>query len=328
MKKPRIFYHCYDTNVRSGGQKHTYQHVDVLNAHGFDAYALHTDCAKRLTWFRNDTRVIAQAEFERICDPATDYLVLPEGLGSQILDYPCRKVIFNKNAFYGFTAFWGNLTPADPYLHADVVAAFAVSDHNAQHLRFAYPKLNVFRVFSGIDPARFAYRPIECKTRQIALIGKAPKQIATLFHMLRARKAIGANTLDDFKWVLMADLDEEGVARVLQDSLIFVFLNIEEGMPRTLLEALACGCVPVTYAQGPLAECLPPGCGVPYGDVVAAASMLEEIAAAFPHDLAKWRAITEAGRAIAERYSLERQAASVVEAWQQILTNDSLRLTA
>ena len=325
MPQSKIFYHCYDSNVRSGGQKHTYQHVDLLNAHGFDAYALHIDHSSRLTWFRNDTRVISTEEFERICDPARDFVVLPEGLGgSNILAYPCRKVIFNKNAFYGFTSFWDDRAPIDPYLHADVVAAFAVSEHNALHLRYAYPRLHVFRVYSGIDAARFSYRPLERKTRQIASIGKAPKQLATLFHMLRARTAIGVNQLADFSWVLLAELDEEAVAQVLQDSLMFVFLSIEEGLPRVLLEALACGCLPVAYADGPVAECLPAGCGVAYGDVVGAASVVEEIAATWPHDLTKWRPISESAREIAERYSLERQAASVVDAWRHILVNEGL----
>ena len=36
-------------------------------------------------------------------------------------------------------------------------------------------------------------------------------------------------------------------------------------------------------------------------------------------DLARWRDVAMAGRAVAERYSLERQARSVVDAWREIL---------
>ena len=63
MRHRRVFYHCYDDPKPTGGQKHTYQHVDVLNRCGFDAYIVHHTPGFRLTWFDNDTRVIDYAQF-------------------------------------------------------------------------------------------------------------------------------------------------------------------------------------------------------------------------------------------------------------------------
>jgi hypothetical protein len=49
---------------------------------------------------------------------------------------------------------------------------------------------------------------------------------------------------------------------------------------------------------------------------------MEAIAASWPHDLDRWRDVTTAGRDVAQRYSLERQARSVVDAWREILAMD------
>ncbi len=104
-KNPTIYYYCYDHNLPSGGQKHTYRHVDILNKNGFDAKVLHTAKNFRLTWFDNTTPVVSYQECVAKMNERRDFLVLPEDLGPRILDFPGRKVIFNKNIFHGFSAF-------------------------------------------------------------------------------------------------------------------------------------------------------------------------------------------------------------------------------
>jgi glycosyltransferase involved in cell wall biosynthesis len=326
MRPRRIFYYCFDTDARGGGQKHTYQHVDILCAHGFDAYIVHEAPGYRLDWFRNDTRVISRQECEALVDPTRDFIVLAETVGSEMIAYPGRKIIFNKNLYYGFAALADAPETVDPYVHPEVVAAFAVSEHNAAHLRFAYPGLKVCHVIPGIDLDRFTFRPIEQKRPQIAVIGKAVTQLSVLFHMLRARMESGANQLGGFSHVVLGNLHEDEVVRVLQESLMLVFLNVQEGLGRLVVEAQACGCLPIAYRAGPLLETLPAGWGLEYGDHIAAVRQIEAIAASWPHDLDRWREVTTAGRDMAQRYSLERQARSVVDAWREILAmNDAAR---
>jgi hypothetical protein len=203
-----------------------------------------------------------------------------------------------------------------------VVAVFAVSQHNAAHLRFAYPGLKVCHVIPGIDLDRFTFRQIAQKQPQIAVIGKALTQQSVLFHMLRARMESGANQLGGFSHVVLGNMHEDEVVSVLQESLMLVFLNVQEGLGRLVVEAQACGCLPIAYRSGPLLETLPAGWGVEYGDHIAAARQIEAIAASWPHDLDRWRDATTAGRDVAQRYSLKRQARSVVDAWREILAMD------
>lgn len=322
MRRPRIFYHCFDSQGRSGGQKHVYQHVDILNMHGFEAYVLHQTKNFRLGWFDNQTHIITPDQFETLFDPGRDFLVLPETFGSRVLTFPGRKVIFNKNAYHGFAAFGHQRAPADPYADRGVEAAFAVSEHNAAWLRFAYPDLRVFQLRSGIESSRFAYRPIEKKKRQIAFIDKGVSQLAPLFHMLRARAASGHNTLAGCPWIMLCEMSEAEVSAVLQDSLVFVFLSVEEGLPRMVLEAQACGCLVVGFGQGPVPECLPEHMAFAYSDLVGMAQRIEAIMAAGADAASPWRAQAEAGRALAESYSPRRQAQTVVEAWTTLLESE------
>ncbi|MDZ7262908.1 MAG: glycosyltransferase family 1 protein, partial [candidate division KSB1 bacterium] len=77
-----------------------YKHVDILNKHGYPAFALHRQKGFRLIWFDNETNVIYFDEFKRLYHPDRDFLVLPEDLGSKILSFPGQKVIFNQNCYY------------------------------------------------------------------------------------------------------------------------------------------------------------------------------------------------------------------------------------
>ncbi len=316
---PRVFFNCSATDERLGGPKHTYRHVDVLNAGGFEAYALHELEGQRLRWFENDTQVIARNRFDSIFDPSRDYLVLEESLGSHIPRFAGRKVIFNKSIYIGFRSIGTRFCTRDPYVDTGVVAVVAVSEHNADHLRFAYPRLPVFPVLSSIDPNRFAYRPLREKKRQIVCISKAPFQLATLYQMLRARTHAGLNLLGEFSWVVPSTLCEDEMALLLQDSLIFVFLAVEEGLGFAVLEAMACGCLVMAYGHGPLADYLPSNSRFAYSDLLGIARRIEQIAEAFPDGIDQWQPLSEAGRAVALRYSRDREVRSVIDAWNQIV---------
>src|SRR5262245_58766695 len=101
---PRIFYWMNNSNAPAGGEKHSYEHVDILNAAGFEAYGVHMT-PHRHAWFDNDTRIVHGRAFWEIYDACADYLVLPESLGPIISVLPGKKVIFNKNFYYGLRSF-------------------------------------------------------------------------------------------------------------------------------------------------------------------------------------------------------------------------------
>lgn len=319
MSKPKIFYHCYDHQHPTGGQKDTYQHVDVLTANGYDAYVVHTSPGVRLSWFGNDTRIISHEVFKTIHNPDCDFVVLPEDMGPSVAAYPGRKVIFNKNIYSGFRIQACKTVP-DVNLLPSVVAIFTVSEHNQRQLRFAYPDKDIMLVHYNIRADRFEYRPLEKKKPIIACLPKEPKQIAALKQMLQARSESGRSSSGSFRWVFIRDLSELQVSSVLADSLLFVFLSTTEGLPRMPLEAMASGCLVIAYGYAPLTEYLPREYGFVQGELAEMGQFVETITDRYPYNLDQFAPLTESARRIAEQYSGERQERSVLACWERILS--------
>lgn len=321
MNDTTIFYYCYSHERPTGGQKHTYQHVDILNRHGYKAFAFHTKKDFRLNWFENETKVIDFEGLKKIYDPARDYLVLPEDLGTKLLEFPGRKVVFNKNLYNGFQVFGWEMPPAYPYQDPTVVCAFAVSEHNREYLQFAYPHLKVLRVDPGVDGGVFAHTPLREKRRIISCVQKAPGLLLTLYHALQSRAAAGLNNLKEFEWVFLDGRTEQEVAAVLRDSLLFVFTSIEEGLGRMPVEAMSSGCLVAGFASGPMKEYLPAEFMFEVGDMTGMARFVESVAASFPGSVERWQSVSEEGSKKALAYSLERQERSVIDAWELVLSD-------
>lgn len=321
MGGPRIFYFCYDHDRATGGQKHTYQHVDILNRNGYEAFIFHRKEDFRLTWFENQTKVIDVEQVKAIYDADRDYIVLPEDLGTRILNYPGRKVVFNKNLYCGFQVFGEERPTCDPYQDENVVAALTVSEHNTNHLKFAYPHLQVIRVYAGIDQQIFRYNRHADKDRQIACISKSASRgmLLTLYHTLQSRADAGLNRLKEYDWVFIEGQSEQEVAAVLFKSLIFIFTSAEEGLGRMPLEAMLSGCLVAGLESGPLKEYLLPRYRFEVGNVIDMARYIEEITQSFPENNAEWQRLSIDGRESALAYSLQHQEQSVIAAWEQIL---------
>jgi glycosyltransferase involved in cell wall biosynthesis len=315
---PRIFYYCYRHNRPTGGQKHTYRHVDVLNKNGFEAYAFHPGDSFRLDWFANRTEVITGDEYNRILDPLRDYTVLPEDLGMQIRDFRGRKVIFNKNIFTGFQSLGRQLRRDYPYLDPNIVGAFCVSEHNRQILQFAFPSLRVRTVRIEVNPAIFYPVDLRFKKPQIACIDKNEPDLLSVMHVLHARSVVKLNS-NNFAWRFLVNESEQETAQILRDSLILVFLSTAEGMGRLPLEAMASGCILAAYDSGPLSTVAPSYSGFRCGDIKGIAAFLESIIAAYPGGVSQWEPQIREGLAVAATFSPEAQEVSILESWTEFL---------
>jgi glycosyltransferase involved in cell wall biosynthesis len=315
---PKIFYFCYSHSHPNGGQKETYQHVDILNSSGFDAYAFHMQKGFRLEWFKNDTRTIDNEEFQKIYEISRDFIVLPEDLGVRILKFPGRKVIFNKNVFYGFASLGWTRPEQSPYEDPNIVSALTVSAHNQRYLQFAYPALKVHRVYGAIDQGIFAFKALAEKKLAVVSVPKMQNALRTLYHLLDSRAAKGLNKLQNLTWSVLRDRSEVEVATTLQNSLLFVFLSVEEGLPLSPLEAMSCGCLVVGYGAGPTEEYFPFHWPFAYGDILGVAQLIERICDVYPSGIDAFQSIADAGRQRAALYSRERQRNSIVTAWEDI----------
>ncbi len=318
MADRTVFCFCYDHNRATGGQKDTYKHVDALNGLGVNAVVFHRESGFRLTWFENTTPVIHSDEFMQSYRPFYDILVLPEDLGDKIASFSGHKVIFDKNIYYGFGAL-GSVTRASyPALDPNVKAILTVSEHNREHLCFAYPSVPIFRITPGIDVSRFCHVPLSEKKLQLIFPRKCQHQIATLMHILNARSRVGINRIPSSAWVPADGMTEGEMAQLLGESLVLLFLSTEEGLGLLPLEAVAAGCLVVSYGSGPLRETMPLPYQFEYGNLVAVASFIESVAALFPDRLDHLQFVADKAREAITLFSSSQHLHSVKTAWEQI----------
>jgi hypothetical protein len=250
---------------------------------------------------------------------ADDFLVLPEIYGKLLMPsaFGAKVVIFNQNAHYTFNGV-GYADELDGFLHrGGAVAALAVSSHNADYLRFAFPNLNVLLTPNGVDVKTF-YDCID-KKRQIAFMPrKLPRDLVQVIQILRGRGALRG-------WELcpIDRVPEPEVARLLRESAFFLSSCEAEGFGLPPLEAAACGCIVVGYhGQAAREFMLPEYCfPVDQGDVLGFARTTERLLKEYEQDPS---ALARRSNAYAEfvkkKYSRETEAKGVVEAWQKIFT--------
>jgi len=216
-----------------------YRHVDVLRAHGFDAFISHHVEGFRCSWFENTTPILYPPQ----CYPRVfDILVAPEiyswDLSRQTPGVP--KVVFKQNAYQTFD--WVTPETKDdpaPYTRVDVVASIVVSEDNRQYLQYAFTNHRVMRIRYSVDGNVFRYE--SRKRLQIAYMPrKLPYDATQVLEILEARGALaGVNV------VKIEDMTEAQTAAVLRESLIFLSFAVEEGWSLPPMEAMASGCAVV-----------------------------------------------------------------------------------
>jgi hypothetical protein len=259
------------------------------------------------------------SQFLSIVDPFRDFIVLPEDLGQHILEFPGRKVIFNKNLYHGFTCYSDQSVTLYPYHSPEVVAVFTVSRHNEDVLRYTYPKLLVKRMYAEIDPAIFRFCPLVDKQPQIVYVHKARESTLAIRHIIESRAQGGLSNGRRFRWYPLEGLSQREVSDLLFNSLLLIFPSVYEGLPRMVLEAMASGCLVAAYGNGPLAEILPTRYSFQHSDLLGITTFIEEVMSSYPNNLDKWSTAVKEGRQTAESFSFERQTTHLVGAWNEIL---------
>jgi glycosyltransferase involved in cell wall biosynthesis len=274
-----------------------------------------------LTWFENNTRVLDLPALRSLYRRG-DIFVLSEDVGQSIQKVPTPKVIFNQNLYHGFTSLGEAPLEQYPYHDAGLLGVMAVSAHNIDSLTYAFPDTRILRVVYGIDLDRYRPVPLAEKSPVIATImkGGSTPELLALFHMLNARAQQDGNPLKEFEWVFIKNNTEAEVAGLLQRAVLFIFLSGIEGSPLLPLEAMAAGCLVVTYDMGPLREFVPSDCRFPPGDLVSIARYIELVAASRSSGHSRFEELVSRSQAIASGYTLERERDSVLSVWRLLLS--------
>ena len=312
---PTLYFICPELSTPVGGVHMIYRHVDLLNEAGFDAFVLHATPGFRVRWFPNETRVAyVPQQFSE-----NDIVVFPEVEGPFMAHTAvgCRKVIFNQNAYFTFRRFGGGeIAPAPPYVHPDVIATITVSDDSRAYLEHAFPGLRVHRVRYCVDPDLYHARA--SKRRQIAFMPRKHAYDAEqVVNILRSPDA-----LRGFASVAIEGVSQDEAARVMRESMVFLSFGHPEGFGLPAAEAMACGCITIGYHGNGGREFFTPDHGFPInvGDIIGYAKTVEQVLRTLDGDPRAFDAMTHrAAKFIRDTYSPEHEKADVLACWREIL---------
>jgi glycosyltransferase involved in cell wall biosynthesis len=312
-----IYFYCYDINIPRGGIKVLYQHVDILNKHGFDAFILHETPGFRCVWFENKTPVVSMNEL-KLC--SNDYLVIPEDVFSELNEKirDVKKVVFNQGCYNTFLDGY-SLKKKDiftPYNDKELIAVLVVSEDSEQYLNYVFPSLKVVRVHNAINPEIFSYR--ERKRHLISfMVSKNEEDILQVINILKFR-----NILGDFEIFPIHNQTEKKVAQILKESLIFLSFGYSEGFSLPPAEAMACGCIVVGYHGMGGQEFFKSEFSYPIsnGDIITFAKTVEQVMELYKHNE---NILKEKGKLASEyifkSYSIKQQEIDVVQFWGSII---------
>lgn len=304
----RILYLCPDLPHPSGGVAAVYDHVRILDRHGFPAFVLHFEAGHAHPFAGPPPPLLhlgAGAGIGR-----QDVLVIPEGcLFDELRSLAgIRKFAFVQSCLYAFDG------PGDPGLWRDLglAGALCCSELTAVFAREVLGLAEVRIVPNAVDPALFA--PGD-KTLSIAFMPrKQPAEIRFLRRAFTLRNPRWA----DIPWIPIDGLDRAGVARAMGSSAVFLSTCLYEGFGLPALEAMACGCLVAGFHGYGGLEYVSDANGLwcAQGDLLACLAALERAVALHLEDGPQAAGLRREARATAARYSPQGQETALLAMWQ------------
>lgn len=313
--EPTVYFLAPDYNLPSGGTKTIYRHVDILNASGLRACALHERAGFRYTWFENATRV-GHLGSTRL--NINDLLVVCEHDVELLWRRPpgVRHVIFNQS---GHMTWERGREQVNRHYRADpsLCAVIVVSAHSLDLLRYAFPDTPIRRVHLGLDSTLF-YPPEGPRPARITYMPRRGKADADLVLALMSNRGV----FKGWDIVKLHGLPHAEVARQLRASAIFLAFPYQEGFGLPAAEAMACGNYVIGYHGYGGREFLDPAFSTPIepGDVLGFARALERVIASETREPG-WCAAhgRQASQYVLKAFSLEREAQEVAALYRELL---------
>lgn len=318
---PTVLMLTPDFRHPSAGVRTQYRHVDILRSAGVPAEVLHHRPGFRASWFDNDTpisnltvRDIGPEDLLVVAELDLDLVVHNVERGQ-----PTRHAVLDQSGYLA----WRNAPEevARHYLseHAPL-AILATSVHVSEIAAFAHPGLDVRHVRLGIDVDRF--RPAECPTsrppRRITYMPRrGSEDVDIALHLLAER-----GSLEGWELCTLDAVPADEVARMFQQTQVFLSVSHREGFGMPPLEAMACGAYVVGYDALGGREFLRPEVSSPVetGNVLALA---RELAAVLEAEEAHPGWLRQRGLAasafVRSEYSPERERESVLAGYAGLL---------
>ncbi|RZL30919.1 MAG: glycosyltransferase, partial [Pedobacter sp.] len=206
---------------------------------------------------------------------------------------------------------------SSPYENPNTLGCIVVSEDSFNYLKFAYSKLNLFRIRLGIGN-QFVFS--ETKKKQIAFMPrKLPEDINQIFQLISKRPA-----LNEWSFVAIDDMAEAEVAKILKESALFLSFNDKEGFGLPPVEAMACGCYVIGYTGEGGKEYFNTEYSsiIEHGNILAYVKEIERIVEEYNVDSAKiLQKGLQASIRVKNNYNMDNERLDILKAWATLKWN-------
>lgn len=264
---------CFQRHRRlpCGGVKVIYQHCDLLNQNGFEAYPVHLGNFTVDDWLEHTSKPLADHEARRLATP-DDILVVPDRLPLAVESFPCRR----KFAFVQNGGLVDKATAGKRYEDFGFSGILCCGNFVSEFMA-AHSNLPRHVVTNGIRLDLFRPAPEKRKKNTLLYLRRKPSW------------PMGAQAVALLPRELQQELHiinlpnthhEKEMAGFYQQADIFMALGFPEGFALPPLEAMACGCAVIGFTGGGGAEHMRDGetaLVAPDGDVPVLSRTLRRI---------------------------------------------------
>jgi len=278
-----------------GGVQVIYQHCDMLNRNGYEAYPVHIG-EFDIDWYPHETPSISVAAALKLMRES-DILIVPEKMPEAAAPFPCKiRIAFVQNQGIVEKACNGRR-----YEDFGYTSLLACGEYVMRAMK-QYSALPCSVVVNGIDLERFKPAPekrianrvlylrrkASWKTPRLA-VAKLPPEIAGKLQLVEVPN----------------NQNQDQMAAHYQQADIFIHLGYPTGFALPALEAMACGCAVIGFAGGGGLEHMAherTALIAPDGDVIALSQALSRVLT----DLTLKEKIRAGGMAKAQEFTLAR----------------------
>ena len=256
--------------VPSGGVKIIYQHCDLLNKNGYQAYPVHLGDFV-VDWFPHASTALTQQQALTMIR-ADDVLVCPEVIPWVAAPFPCRRKI-------AFVQAWSLVDiatgPGKRYEDLGFTGLMACSRYTKDHMA-ARSRLDCRSVMNSIDLDAFSPDPAVRIPGRVLCFNRRNIQDAR-----NARQLLPAAVRESASFIELENkYSQTQIIGFYRSADIFMAIGYPEGFALPPLEAMACGCAVIGFTGGGAAEFMIDGDTAlvsPDGDTQSLARSLERV---------------------------------------------------
>lgn len=233
----RIFYLCPDISFPSGGVKTLYDHVQILQDNGYDAYILHSAKGFKLSWFDHSVPVIYLTDKPMF--GTRDTIVLTEVFPNMMKQLkPFNKVVIALNPLYIFHS----MPLGENWKSYGVEWVMTSSTVIKDLIEWSMGIENIYVIGTSIDHDMFNFNYGK-KRLQIAYISRKDTLSPVAEKMIISNDRL----FKHIDFVRIENLHFKDYAEVLKESEIYLTTQPFEGLNISVLEAMACGCICIGF---------------------------------------------------------------------------------